>query len=88
VFGEGGSDFDDVGAVGPDGLVEDLASDNELLVAIGDVGCRLFARGGTVDLVGVVRTRDVGAFVGFFFEGIADAMISSDMLLFRATGDW
>ena len=38
MVGEGGAEFDDVGAVGADGLVEEVSGDVELLGPIGDVG--------------------------------------------------
>ena len=38
VVGEGGSEFDDVGAVGADGLVEEVSGDVELPGPKGDVG--------------------------------------------------
>jgi len=69
VFGEGGADFGDTGAVRPDGLVEQIVGDAELLRPKDDVGDRLPARCHRVDLVRVVRTLDVGALAGLFFEG-------------------
>ena len=38
MVGEGGADLVDVGAVGADGFVEDLAGDVELPGPVGDVG--------------------------------------------------
>ena len=64
MFGEGGADFGDTGAVSPDGLVEQIVGDAELLRPIDDVGDHL-----GIDLVRVVRTLDVGSLAGLFFEG-------------------
>jgi len=65
VVGEGGADFVDLGAVGPDCLVKDLAGDVEFLGPVGDVGgdfgvdLRLAA-----GALGVLFVRGVGL-VGF-----------------------
>ena len=60
---EGGADLDDVGAVGADGLVEDVAGDVELLGPVGDVGGDL-----GIDLG--VAGGDLVAVLGFgLFEG-------------------
>ena len=61
--GEGGAELDDVGAVGADGLVEDVAGDVELLGPEGDVGGDL-----GVDLG--VAGGDLVAVLGFgLFDG-------------------
>ena len=38
VVGKGGADLFDLGAVGPDGLMQDLTGDVEFLGPVGDVG--------------------------------------------------
>jgi hypothetical protein len=85
VLGEGGADFHDVGAVGPDGLVEDLAGDSELFRPVGDVGCHL-----GVDLVRIVRTLHVGTLVGLFFEGNGgcDDVFVGHISSFAVTNSW
>jgi hypothetical protein len=64
VAGEGGAYLVDVGAVGADGLVEEIVGDAELFRPVDDVGDHL-----GVDLPGVVGALDVGALVGLFGEG-------------------
>ena len=60
VFGQGGAEFVDVGAVGSDGLVEGFAGDAELFGPVGDVRGHF-----GVDLFGVV-----GALGVFFVGGV------------------
>ena len=80
VVGEGGADLVDVGAVGADGFVEDLAGDVELLGPVGDVGgdfgVDLFGIAGTLGVVFVEGVELVGfgcvvvfGHAGFLFPG-------------------
>lgn len=63
----------DVGAVGADGFVELLAGDAELVGPVGDVGCHF-----GVDLFGIVRAFDVGAFVAVVFGVVDDLGAGED----------
>ena len=80
MVGQGGADFVDVGAVGADGFVEDLAGDVELFGPVGDVGgdfgVDLFGVAGALGVVFVdgVELVDFGGVVmlghaGFLFPG-------------------
>src|ERR1017187_4684088 len=84
VVGEGGADFVDVGAVGADGFVQDLAGDVELFGPVGDVGgdfgVDLFGIAGAFGVVFVGGVRLVG-FGGVVVLGHAGVLFP--VVLFR-----
>ena len=69
-MGQGGADFVYVGAVGPDGFVEDLAGDVELFGPVGDVGGHFW-----VDLFGVVRALGMVFVRGVEFVGFGCVVV-------------
>ena len=82
MVGEGGAEFDDVGAVGADGLVEEVSGDVELLGPIGDVGGDF---GVDLGLAG----GDFVAVLGFGSSmGAALAMMSDIRSSFRVSLRW
>ena len=70
MVGQGGADLVDVGAVGADGFVKDLAGDMELFRPVGDVGGHF-----GIDLFGVVRALGVVFVGGMEFVGLGGVVV-------------